>query len=368
MEKTKVLHIIKSLGRGGAETLLLETLKCHDKNKFEFYYIYFFQWKNELVNELELHGGKVYCLNATNNFDIFLKIIQLKKIVKNININIVHCHLPLTAILARLTFIFSKNLRIIYTEHNLQERYNVIIKILNKATYKLQHNVIAVSKSVEKSIIKNIGAKVNVTTILNGVDTNCYKRILEESNEMKLKLNINKEKIIIGNVCVFRKQKRLKLWVDIFEKINKINNDTIGILVGSGILYDEIKQYIESKNLQEKILLLGLQKNTKIYYSILDIFLLTSEFEGLPLALLEAMSMNCVPVVTNAGGVKEVIKHQINGLVVDINETENLISEINFLLNNKNIYKQLYKASRESIIKDFSIFSTTQKIENLYKN
>ena len=67
MQKIKILHIIKSLGRGGAEMLLPETLKIHDKTKFEFHTIYFLPWKNQMVEAIENAGGKVTCFSASNN-------------------------------------------------------------------------------------------------------------------------------------------------------------------------------------------------------------------------------------------------------------------------------------------------------------
>jgi hypothetical protein len=79
MHKTKVLHIIKSLGRGGAEMLLQETLKQHDKSRFEFHYIYFLPWKDQMVAGLKNAGGLVTNIPAKNNKAI---ILQSKKIVK----------------------------------------------------------------------------------------------------------------------------------------------------------------------------------------------------------------------------------------------------------------------------------------------
>ncbi len=62
MQKIKILHIIKSLGRGGAEMLLPETMKLHDASKFEFHTIYFLPWKDQMVESIESAGGKVTCL------------------------------------------------------------------------------------------------------------------------------------------------------------------------------------------------------------------------------------------------------------------------------------------------------------------
>ncbi len=74
MGKIKILHIIKSLGRGGAEMLLPETLKLHDKTKFEFYFIYFLPWKDQMVSEIEENGGSVKCFSAANNVHLMLQI------------------------------------------------------------------------------------------------------------------------------------------------------------------------------------------------------------------------------------------------------------------------------------------------------
>ncbi len=100
--RINVLHIIKSLGRGGAEKLLIETLNKHDKNRFNFHYIYFFPWKNQLVKEIEHEGGKVTCFDSKNNTQIFLKLRRIASYIKENNIQLVHCHLPVAGITGRL--------------------------------------------------------------------------------------------------------------------------------------------------------------------------------------------------------------------------------------------------------------------------
>jgi len=97
-----VLHLIKSLGRGGAETLLVETLTAHDKNNFSFHYIYFLPWKNQLVAELELAGGIVSNSPAINNLRIIFNFNEIIRYIKQNNIQIIHCHLPWAGFLGRL--------------------------------------------------------------------------------------------------------------------------------------------------------------------------------------------------------------------------------------------------------------------------
>ena len=104
MKKTKILHIIKSLGRGGAEMLLPETLKLHDKEKFEFHYIYFLPWKDQMVETLQSAGGKVICLETKDNIRLMLQYKKIISYCKKHDIKLIHCHLPWAGFVGRLVY------------------------------------------------------------------------------------------------------------------------------------------------------------------------------------------------------------------------------------------------------------------------
>src|SRR3954467_15499819 len=87
-ERVPVLHIIKSLGRGGAEMLLPETLRQHDQQKFRFHYIYFLPWKNQMVAAIEQEGGKVVCVEAKNNASILFAVRRIAAYVRKHNIQL----------------------------------------------------------------------------------------------------------------------------------------------------------------------------------------------------------------------------------------------------------------------------------------
>src|SRR5688572_11700334 len=144
MSKIKILHIIKSLGRGGAEMLLPETLKLHDQRQFEFHYIYFLPWKDQMVDSLLAHGGKVVCIKANNNAQLMLRAPAVISYVKKHRIQIIHAHLPWAGILARLVGKFAGT-PVIYTEHNKQERYHVATRTMNLATLNWLTCIVSVS-------------------------------------------------------------------------------------------------------------------------------------------------------------------------------------------------------------------------------
>jgi glycosyltransferase involved in cell wall biosynthesis len=367
MEKIKVLHLIKSLGRGGAETLLVETLKKHDATAFEFHFIYFLPWKNQLVDDLKKNGGIVINIPADNNIKILLSANKLVRYIKDYDIDIIHCHLPWAGFLGRLVKKMVKK-PVFYTEHNKQERYHLLTKLLNKFSFNSQNLAIAVSKDVEKSIIENIKPTVPVLTILNGVNTDFFCENEEKKKILKSELGIEEEAIVIGAICVFRVQKRIDKWLEIFAEVYKTNPSVRGIVVGAGPTFDEMIEKRRALGLENVVLMPGLKTNSADWYKIFDIFLMSSEFEGLPLALLEAMSSSCAIVTTNAGGVKEVIHKLEDGFIRDVSDWKNLSIDINHLITNPAILLQYKNAARKRVLEQFSIMEMVQQLEDIYQS
>src|SRR5690606_26377550 len=144
MQKIKVLHIIKSLGRGGAEMLLPETLKLHDTKLFDFHYIYFLPWKNQMVRNIEMTGGKVFCLSSSNNLKMILQYPEVNEYCIRNKIDVIHCHLPWSGFLGRIIH-WKTKIPVIYTEHNIQERYHKATKFLNRISFNTQSLALGVS-------------------------------------------------------------------------------------------------------------------------------------------------------------------------------------------------------------------------------
>lgn len=365
MARIKILHIIKSLGRGGAEMLLPETLKLHDTSKFEFHYIYFLPWKDQMVEEIKNAGGAVKCLNASNNFKILKRSGKVIKYIKENKIDLIHCHLPWAGFLGRLVH-YKIGIPTVYSEHNMQERYHKITAVLNKLSFNYQNLALGVSEDVTKSIKENINPNIPVVTLLNGVNTKSFKRT---SNDLVRKdLNIPANAVVLGNVAVFRFQKRLIEWLRVFHKISQSNSNVYGIIVGAGPLEEEIKNEWSRLNLESKVFFPGLKTEVKPYFEAFDIFMMSSSFEGLPIALLEAMSMNCAIVSTDAGGIKEVIRDQKDGLLCSTNNWQKLSDLVSRLIINKEKLNILKNASRERVVEEFSLTNMVSKLENHYQD
>jgi L-malate glycosyltransferase len=425
--KIKVLHLIKSLGRGGAEKLIPETALVHNQSRFEFHCLYFYHQDQNILDELEAAGIQTHLIPA-GNLELFFQIQKVKHFVLEHGFDIIHAHLPWAGILAR--FVGKKlPIPIVYTEHNTWERYNKISYLGNRMTFKHQDVAIAVSNEVALSMRLNSiwdpyqrGGRLKVRVVQNGVNTEVFRRreTEEKRNEkqearnktvdraqeyqdggsgsfetserlengrleierveskklesggdlgrptLRDQLGIPEGASVIGKVAVFRSQKRLWLWVEIALKILEKCPETHFLLVGDGEWRERILSQINKSGKSAHFHWVGVQKNVVPYLSLMDIYLSTSEFEGLPIAMLEAMSCEVPVVATRAGGIGEVIQHGKQGYLTEIEEWEELEKYCLELLQNPQLQQEMAQAARERVIEKFSMKRMVSELEKIY--
>lgn len=365
MPALNVLHIIKSLGRGGAETLLAETIRITDRVRINTHVIYFLPWKNQMVASMQQSGAAVTCFKASNNLLILLQVFRLRRYCREHKIDVVHCHLPWAGFAGRLLFLLAR-IPVVYTEHNLQERYHFFTRILNRMTFNMQSAVIAVSDDVQKSIDRLIRPAVQVVTILNGVNTERFVRDSARGNTVRKEYSIPESCVVVGTIAVFRFQKRLDAWIGIAQSLHTRYPDVYFVIVGAGPLEQSLKKQVAATSLGSKLIFPGLQTDVIPWLSMIDIYMMTSEFEGLPIALLEAMSMRCSVVATDAGGIKEVIRHRKDGLICGVHELTQLEGFADAMIQDAHLRLALSTSGRERIVNQFSIHETVKQIEQVY--
>jgi glycosyltransferase involved in cell wall biosynthesis len=365
-KKIKVLHIIKSLGRGGAEMLLPETLKLHNHKHFEFHYIYFLPWKNQLVENLMQHGGNVYCVHARNNLQILNRVKDVVSYIEQKEIQIIHAHLPWAGVLARRVG-KKTGLPVLYTEHNKQERYHFATRWINLFTMNQLSGLIAVSEDVAQSVrTHKKRLKIPIYTILNGVNGMYFKSGMIEST-IREQLNIPPLAPVVGTVAVFRFQKRLDVWLESAARIVEKNPEVRFIVVGDGPLRLKLLEKCKSLGLNDKVYFTGLQTEIRPYLAAMDVYMMSSVFEGLPIALLEAMAFSLPVATTNAGGIRQVIRNGIEGLMCDVDQPEKLANMVLQLLDDENLRKEMGDRARLRILKSFSLDRMVEQLEVLYE-
>jgi L-malate glycosyltransferase len=365
--RIKVLHLIKSLGRGGAEMLLPETLKLHNLNEFEFEYAYFLPWKNQVAKDLADLDVKVTCFSARNNIGLMMNIPGIIKYIRENNIQIVHAHLPWAGIVARIIGVLTK-VKIVYTEHNKQERYHFLTRFVNLLTMNWQSQVIGVSEDVAVSIRKwKPQLKVGLKVVLNGVNQNRFKPGVFLRSDVRNELGILDSDFVILTIAVFRFQKRLDVWLENAHRILGKVDGAHFIIVGQGPLEKSLRDKVKLLGIEAKVHFVGQQKEVRPYLATCDIYMMSSIFEGLPIALLEAMASSCAVVSTDAGGIKEVINDGVNGYLCPVDKPEMLSDLALALMFDPKKRGEFGLRARERILEKFSMKSMVLQLEETYR-
>ena len=362
----RIFHLIKGLGRGGAEMLLVETLRVSDRSRFEYGYGYFLPWKDALVPELSALGTHATCFDCKNAFSILRSARKVAEHVMRWEADLIHCHLPISGVVGRIAGKLAR-VPVIYTEHNKQERYHAWTRQANLLTWRLQSMAIAVSQEVASSIQLHTSNGTPVRVILNGVDTKRFDiESVEETSGLRNELSIPGKAPVIGTVAVFREQKRLHDWLVAARELRDRHDGLHFVIVGDGPLRNDLLEHTKALGLDGFVHFPGLKRDIRPYVALMDVFMISSSFEGLPIALLEAMAMGKCVVATRVGGIPEVIRSGENGILVDPLIPSQLASATSTLLWKREEIDRLGDEARRTVEKSFSIERMTKELERTY--
>lgn len=364
----RILHFIKGLGRGGAETLLVHALRHADRDRFHYEYAYMLPHKNALVAELEAMGAPVHLVPGRSKTQLLTAPGRLVRLVREREIDLIHAHLPVAGMVARFAGARTRT-PVVYNEHNVNERYGRLTRWGNRATWSLNKTAIAVSQPVADSIRHNMGGsgRIPVYTIQNGIDLLPFtdeRDVLASRRDLGLPPNAP----IVGTVCVMRAQKRLDLWLRAAKEIVEAVPDVVFLIVGDGPLRPRVVESIQELGLQAKTHLPGLQENVRPYLAAMDVFLSSSDFEGLPLALIEAMAMGVPVVATRAGGVPGLLGENDDtaGRLVAPGDVNAMACETVSLLRNRGLLNDLGARARDRAHKHFGVDTMVRACEQIY--
>ena len=361
----RVFHLIKGLGRGGAEKLLSEGLAYADRQRFSYIYGYFLPWKDALVDELKAQGADVYLFRSRNSVEILLRSPRVAQVLRKCRADLVHCHLPLAGVVGRLAGRFSR-IPVVYTEHNLLERYHRFTRWANLATWRMQRKVVAVSNEVAASILEGTDHFTPVQVIQNGVNVQKFSPDKSAGVPGREAWRIPPDAMVVGTIAVFTPKKRLEDWLHAAFEIHQAYKGVRFLIVGDGPLRPELEALNERLGLDQVVHFAGLQEDVRPYLAAMDIYMMSSQFEGLPIALLEAMAMELPVVGTSVGGIPEVVVEGKTGLLVPPGEPSQLKAAVLKLINDPQLRKDMGHLGRKLVSEKFGMERMIRELEEVY--
>ncbi|MEX2375762.1 MAG: glycosyltransferase, partial [Dehalococcoidia bacterium] len=369
--RIRVLWLVKGLGRGGAERLIVAMAPKLDPVRFTVEVAYLLPWKDDVVAELEAAGIGVHCLRARCTLDAGW-VARLRELLRDGSYDVVHTHSPAPAAVARL--IAPRRTRIVHTEHNVWDAYRAPTRLANAFTYARNDTVWAVSDGVRATIrpprvLRLLGrARPPVTTMHHGVEVAGVARGPEARAAARASLGLADDAPVVGTVANLTAKKDPATLIAAIDLVRARLPDVRLVLIGSGPLEATLRDEIADRGLGEHVRLLGTRDDVPALLPAFDVFALSSRFEGLGLSLLEAMAAEVACVSTAVGGVPEVITDGDNGRLVPVADPAALADAIVQVLTDDHARAAMVAAGRERVRAGFaSVDHVVRASEELYE-
>jgi glycosyltransferase involved in cell wall biosynthesis len=324
-----VLWVIKGLGAGGAEQLLVQSARYRDPKRVQPAVAYLLPEKSTLAASLERLGcSPVLCLRARSSWDP-LWIPRLRKMIHDGEFDVVHIHSPLVAIGTRLavrSLPRRSRPRIVVTEHNLWSSHARLTRFADRVTAGRSETHLAVSQAVFDSLPAPIRTRARV--IRYGVDAAELSGETGHRAEERTRLGAADDEILVGTVANLRATKGYPDLLVAAREVTHRAEHVRFVAAGRGPLEGELREQKDRLGLGDRFSFLGYRADAVRVMSAFDIFCLASHYEGLPIALMEALALGLPVVATDVGGVAELVTDGKEAVLVPASRPELLADAI----------------------------------------
>ena len=360
------MWLIKGLGPGGAERLLVGAARRHDRDRFRLSVAYLLPWKDHLRAELEREAVTATCLEARGIGDPRWPM-RLRALLRADPPDIVHIHSPAVAPIARLalhTLPAARRPRSVSTEHNSWRSHRWATRTLNTLTTPLDSASLVVSAEARASVPPRIRGRFE--TVTHGIVLDDAALARAQRAAYRAELGFTDDDLVVITVANHR---RHKCWPDVLAaaRIVADGDRRVQFLgVGQGPDTDEITARHAELGLAGRYRLLGHRTDVLPLLAASDVFLLASAHEGLPVAVMEAMAMGLPVVATAVGDVPTIVADGVTGRLVPTGRPDLLAAAVLDLARDPEL-RATMAASTLQRAEDLDIGRAVRRIEDVYE-
>lgn len=363
-EPSRVLHLVQGLNVGGLEYMVVGLVNRLDREN-HMPSICCFNTLGKLQNKL-LDDTKVTLLKRKPGID-FLYPFKLASMLKEDRIDIVHLHNSTAFFYGVLAGKIAGARRIVYTEHARDVSPNITVRIVDKILSYMTDRIVVVAEFLKWNLVqKEWIDPTTITTIYNGIDGDEFIREFDRE-EITEELNISPASKIIGIVARLDRIKNHKCLIKAMKNVAALFPDALLLVIGDGPLRGELEELVSFERLHKNIIFLGTRNDIPRLLSVLDIFVLCSLSEGLPLTILEAMAAGKSIVATNVGGIPEIIQDGTDGIIIPSDDPDALADAILELIRDDRKRHDMGVKARIKFEERFTVQAMVESYEKLYE-
>ncbi len=359
-----VLWLIKGLGPGGSERLLVAAAAAHDRSNVTLSCAYVVAIKDHLVGELEGLGVRCECLAPRSGS---LWPLALRRVMVDSAVDIVHVHAPLPAIVARVmvrTIPRPRRPAIVTTEHNAVSTYRLSVRAANRFTSRWDDATICVSDEALRSL--RGASRRRAVTLRHGIDVADVASRASRRAAIRAELGVG-DHVVIGTVANFREQKDYPNLLAAIDLVCQRGVAVRVVAVGQGPQEQQTRDLSHHLGLDEIVMFTGHRSDATDVMAAFDIFVLASRWEGLPVAVMEASALGLPIVGTAVGGMAEVLTDGTNAILVPPSDPAALADALAGLVAAPDDRTRLGGAARR-LSSTFDVHRSVAAIEDIYRS
>ena len=364
---SRVLHVIDSLDLGGAQTLLLDICKHADRARFEVS-IAAMHGNGVFAPAFKQEGITVYSLSPGKWIPAYLW--SFPKLLWTLRPDILHFHLFGSNLIAKpIAWLAGWRALVVHDHCNDVGRGNPALLLGDAIANRISSQVIAVSKSVRDFLISREGIDPDRVTILsNGIDTEVFRPATgPQKQEARLRLGIPANAFVIGGVGRLVAQKNFSLFLDVAAAVLAAYPGVLFVIAGTGPLELQLKAKASVLGINGRLYFLGHVADRLALYHSMDALLLTSDFEGTPMTLLEAMACELPVVASAVDGVAEVCTDGRDALLVASHDLGDYVATLGKILEDQSLAGYLGGEARQRVVEKYEIRALVRRIEGIYE-
>lgn len=360
----RIIHIISSLKRGGAETVLVNILRCLPSSEYEHHVIYFH--KGPYAKVVQEMAVPVYHIEGYIwRYDpIFW--IRIAVLFVSLRPDIIHSSLWAACLVARLLGPLC-SIPVVCAIHTCMGHHGILRNFIDSALLPYPTAFVGVSCDVIDSFKKQFPSLPTsiLHVINNGVDIPDIK--CEEDEMAATDFYKPPHTFVIGMVARFVPVKQHALVIEAFARLYKKYPQVILLLVGEGPLEGDIRALVDTYCVRERVFF-AIGRQASSYYVFMDCFVLPSSHEGLSMALLEAMAFGIACITTaNKEMVHPAIVHNENGVIIGQGSVIDIERWLCCLIENREYCKGIGAQAKKTVLELFSLTSMGRRYAQLFE-
>lgn len=359
----KICYVIGTLEIGGAEKQLLLLIKNLDKQRFLPVLIALRDGRMrqdfEEVVEVKVIGKRW-------KFDPFF-IWELTKVIKREKPDILHTFMFTSNTWGRIAGIITGIPVIVASERCVDLWKKWHHKLIDRILLQYTKKIIANSHSVRDFYQKT--EKIpdeKIKVVYNGIEFEKIEKVKVDFGKKKRELNLENAKWIVGTGGRFTLQKGFTYLLKAIPDVIKKFPECHFILIGDGFLMNEFKNLVKKSGIEKNVIFTGYRKDILEIFSICDLIVVPSLFEGMPNIVLEAMAIRKPVVGSYIPEIKEIMKDGENGFLVPVKTPDVISEKIIVLLQNTELRKKMGESGYETIKEKFNLKGMVEKYERIY--